>query len=212
MRPTVTVNCAMTADGKLAGRSRRQLRISSPEDLQRVKELRASSDAILVGVGTVVADDPHLTVKGLPPERNPLRIVLDPTGRTPDGARILDDRARTVVVTNEGCDRTWAGAEALRAGRDRIDLRLLLTILHERGVRTLMVEGGGETIFSFFESGLVDRYLVFVGSMIVGGRGSPTPADGVGLPEENVVQLDLVGCERLGNGVLLTYEVGDGKT
>ena len=97
----------MTADGKIAGRSRRQLRISSPEDLARVKELRAASGAILVGVGTVIADDPHLTVKDLPPERNPLRVVLDPRGRTPDGARVLDGRARTLIVTSEDCERNW---------------------------------------------------------------------------------------------------------
>ncbi|MDW5561593.1 MAG: 2,5-diamino-6-(ribosylamino)-4(3H)-pyrimidinone 5'-phosphate reductase [Methanomassiliicoccus sp.] len=211
MRPTVTVNCAMTADGKIAGRSRKQLRISSPEDLQRVRELRAASDAILVGVGTVLADDPHLTVKGLPKERNPLRVVLDPRGRTPDSARVLDDRARTVIVTSEGCPRTWVGAEALRVGGDRIDLRLLLTILHARGIRSLMVEGGGETIFSFFREGLVDRYMVFVGSMVVGGRTSPTPADGEGLAEEGGVRLRLAGCERMGDGVLLTYEVLDAR-
>ncbi len=211
MRPTVTVNCAMTADGKIAGRSRRQLRISSPEDLDRVKRLRAASDAILVGVGTIMADDPHLTVKGLPPERNPLRVVLDPHGRTPDSARVLDDRARTLIVTGEGCPRTWPRGEVLRAGGDRIDLQRVLSELYERGVRSLMVEGGGETIFRFFESGLVDRYMVFVGGLIVGGRGSPTPADGDGLPEERAVRLRLAGCERLGDGVLLTYEVGDGQ-
>lgn len=75
-----------------------------------------------------------------------------------------------------------------------------------------MVEGGGETIFSFFESGLVDRYMVFVGSMIVGGRGSPTPADGDGLPDGGAVRLRLLGSERLGDGVLLTYEVDHGPS
>lgn len=201
----------MTADGKIAGRSRRQLRISSPEDLKRVKELRTASDAILVGVGTVLADDPHLTVKGLPPEENPLRVILDPNGRTPDEARVLDGRAGTVIVTNERCSRTWKRCGVLRAGAERIDLEGMLSSLYDQGVRSLMIEGGGETIFSFFEQGLVDRYLVFVGSMIVGGRGSPTPADGAGLPEESAVRLRLAGCERLGDGVLLTYEVGDGR-
>jgi 2,5-diamino-6-(ribosylamino)-4(3H)-pyrimidinone 5'-phosphate reductase len=210
MRPHVTVNCAMTADGKLAGRSRRQLRISSPPDLERVKALRASSDAILVGVGTVLADDPHLTVKGLPPQRNPLRVVLDSRGRTPPGARVLDDRARTLIATAEDCETVWPGAETVRLGCGAVDLPRLLDLLGQRGVRTLMVEGGGETIFSFFRAGLVDRYLVFVGSQIVGGRCSPTPADGDGLPEEDAIRLRLVGADLLGDGVLLRYEVGDG--
>ena len=210
MRPRVIVNCAMTADGKLAGRSRRQLRISSPQDMERVRELRASSDAILVGVGTVLADDPHLTIKGLPPESNPLRIVLDSNGRTPSGARVLDARARTIIVTTEECERTWTGAETIRCGRGRVDAARLLDLLGERGVDTLMVEGGGEIIFSFFQAGLVDQYLVFVGSQVVGGRDSPTPADGDGLPEESAVRLRLTGSEMLGDGILLSYEVANG--
>mgnify|MGYP002408959688 FL=1 len=197
----------MTADGKLAGRSRKQVRISSPEDMDRVKALRASSDAILVGVGTVIADDPHLTVKGLPPERNPLRVVLDSRGRTPSSARVLDDRSRTLIATADDCDRTWPGAEVVRCGADMVDLAALMDILGERGVRTLMVEGGGETIFSFFQAGLVDRYLVFVGSQIIGGRNSPTPADGDGLPDDRSIRLRLTDAEVLGEGVLLSYEV-----
>jgi 2,5-diamino-6-(ribosylamino)-4(3H)-pyrimidinone 5'-phosphate reductase len=197
----------MTADGKLAGRSRKQVRISSPEDMDRVKALRASSDAILVGVGTVIADDPHLTVKGLPPERNPLRVVLDSRGRTPSSARVLDDRSRTLIATADDCDRTWPGAEVVRCGADMVDLAALMDILGERGVRTLMVEGGGETIFSFFQAGLVDRYLVFVGSQIIGGRNSPTPADGDGLPDDRSIRLRLTDAEVLGDGVLLSYEV-----
>ncbi len=211
MRPRVTVNCAMTADGKIAGRSRQQLRISSREDLDRVKDLRSDSDAILVGVGTVLADDPHLTVKGLPYEENPLRVVLDSAGRTPQDAKVLDERAATLIVTAEGCPRTWPRGEVLRVGGERVDLHLMLADLHARGIRELMVEGGGETIFSFFQQGLVDRYLVFVGSMVVGGRSSPTPADGDGLPEEHAVRLRLVSAERLGDGVLLIYEVPDAE-
>ncbi|MGE5379423.1 MAG: 2,5-diamino-6-(ribosylamino)-4(3H)-pyrimidinone 5'-phosphate reductase [Candidatus Saccharibacteria bacterium] len=210
MMPTVTVNCAMTADGKIAGRSRKQLRISSSEDLERVKGLRASSDAILVGVGTVLADDPHLTVKGNPPEKNPLRVVLDSEGRTPRGAKVLDARARTLVATAEGCQATWPGAEVWRGGEEKVDVKGLLSYLHQRGIRSVMVEGGGETIFSFFEKGLVDRYLVFVGSLVIGGRSSPTPADGDGFVEADHARLKLLSCERLGEGVLLTYEVEHG--
>lgn len=209
MRPHVTVNCAMTADGKIASKSRRQLRISSPEDLQRVKAMRASTDAILVGVGTVLADDPHLTVKGNPPEKNPLRVVLDSSGRTPRAAKVLDDRARTVIVTSEECAATWPDVEVIRVGKGKVDLHALLDRLYQLGVRSLMVEGGGETIFSFFEQGLVDRYCVFVGSMVVGGRTSPTPADGEGFPEDHIKKLRLTEHAVLGDGVLMTYEAGD---
>jgi 2,5-diamino-6-(ribosylamino)-4(3H)-pyrimidinone 5'-phosphate reductase len=207
MRPHVIVNCAMTADGKIAGKARKQVRISTPEDLERVSQLRLESDAILVGVNTILADDPHLTVKGLGREANPLRIVLDSKGRTPVGARVLDDRARTMIVTASDCARSWAGAEVLRMGRDRVDLHALMRALDERGVRKLMVEGGGETIWSFFAEGLVDEYRVFVGSMVLGGRTAPSPVDGDGFPDKCCVSLQLDRAEVLGDGVLLTYEV-----
>jgi 2,5-diamino-6-(ribosylamino)-4(3H)-pyrimidinone 5'-phosphate reductase len=210
MRPLVTVNCAMTADGKIAGVSRHQLSISSVEDLDRVRQMRSATDAILVGVGTVLADDPHLTVKGNPPEKNPIRVVLDSQGQTPDMARVLDRRARTIIATAEDCTREWEGAEVIRVGKDKVDLDLLLARLHLMGVNTLMVEGGGETIFSFFRADLVDRYSVFVGSMIIGGRDAPTPADGEGFADDRPLRLRLIGAAVLGDGVLLTYEVPHG--
>ena len=101
MRPFIHVNCAMSADGKIAGSDRRQVRISSEEDKQRVKNLRRQYDAILVGVGTVLADDPHLTVKGLSYDENPIRIVLDPHGRTPrrKGCQVrYPSRPRTACI------------------------------------------------------------------------------------------------------------------
>ncbi|MGD0056372.1 MAG: 2,5-diamino-6-(ribosylamino)-4(3H)-pyrimidinone 5'-phosphate reductase [Methanomassiliicoccales archaeon] len=207
MRPFVIVNCAMTPDGKIAGRSRRQVRISSREDAERVQSLRTSSDAILVGVGTILADDPHLTVKGAAPTKTLLRVVLDSKGRTPENARVLDGSAPTLIVTTEECSKTWKRVEVLRCGIGRVDLRILLTELYRQGVRRLLVEGGGEVIWSFFAGGFVDRYCVFVGKMIIGGSTSPTPADGEGFPDEETIPLELVEVTRLGDGVLLSYEV-----
>lgn len=212
MRPYVTVNCAMTADGKLAGRRRKQVNISSPEDLARVKELRKSCDAILVGIGTVLSDDPHLTVKGSLEGENPARVVLDSMGRTPDDARVLDGMARTIIATAEDCEKEWANAEVIRVGKDRVDIGLLLTRLWEMGVKTLLVEGGGEVLWSFFSGRYVDRYSVYIGGKILGGRSAPTPVDGEGLDDREALILNLVECRKLGEGVLLVYEVGsDGR-
>jgi 2,5-diamino-6-(ribosylamino)-4(3H)-pyrimidinone 5'-phosphate reductase len=205
LKPFVHVNCAMSADGKIAGCDRRQVRISSGEDMERVKTLRRTYDAILVGVGTVLADDPHLTVKGLGYEENPLRIVLDPDGRTPDGALVLDGRAGTVIVTSGTCTRQWNNAVHIRSG-NRIDLPEVIHDLAHMGIESILVEGGGETIASFFRHGLVDRYTVFVGGLVIGGRSAPTPADGDGWVRENGVPMRLVSSETLGNGVLLTFE------
>jgi len=215
MRPHVTVNCAMTADGKIAGKARRQIRISSMEDLDRVKKMREESDAILVGVNTIMADDPHLTVKGLDPSSNPLRVVLDSNGKTPEQARVLDERAKTLIVTSEHCVKTWTGAEVVRCGKDKVDLRVLMDELAKRNVKKVMVEGGGETIWSFFEAGLVDEYMVFVGSKVIGGRTAPSPVDGEGFSDDSSIKLSLKDTRRLGDGVLLIYEVlrdASGKT
>jgi 2,5-diamino-6-(ribosylamino)-4(3H)-pyrimidinone 5'-phosphate reductase len=210
MRPRVIVNCAMSPDGKIAGTERRQLRISSPEDMERVNRLRSECQAILVGAGTILADDPHLTVKGRPAEQQALRVVLDPRGKVPETSLVLDDRAHTLMVTNQECTRLYPGAETVRLGHGPIDLKALLELLSERGVTQLLVEGGGETIFSFFQAGLVDVYSVYVGDFIIGGREAPSPVDGEGFRPGEHVPMHLVSVERPGGGVLLTYAVRPG--
>jgi 2,5-diamino-6-(ribosylamino)-4(3H)-pyrimidinone 5'-phosphate reductase len=207
MRPFIHINCAMSADGKIAGAERKQFTISSDEDKDRVKALRKKYDAVLVGVGTVLADDPHLTVKGLDYDSNPVRIVIDPHGKTPDDALVLDDRAPTVMITAGDCDREWDCEETLRCDGD-IDLDEVLEFLaDEIGIESILVEGGGETIASFFKAGAVDRYTVYVGGIVIGGRTAPTPADGDGWVKEGGAKLTLKTCEIMGNGALLTFDV-----
>jgi 2,5-diamino-6-(ribosylamino)-4(3H)-pyrimidinone 5'-phosphate reductase len=217
----VVVNAATSVDGKLSTRRREQVRISGEEDFARVDRLRADSDAVLVGVGTVLADDPHLTLddpdlraarddSGRPP--SPARVVADSTGRTPTSARILDDEAATYVLVAEAAtdERRHrlreAGAEVLVAGRERVSFPEALGLLESRGVDRLMVEGGGEVVFSLFEAGLVDELSVYVGSMVVGGRDAPTLADGEGFVE-SFPELDLRDVRRVDDGVLLRYDV-----
>ncbi len=207
MRPFIHVNCAMSADGKLAGEDRTQVRISSDEDKTRVKNLRKKYDAIMVGVGTIIADDPHLTIKDGDYDTNPIRIVLDPHGRTPDEAQVLDERAPTVMVTLDGCDTEWDCEEVIRAGKDTIDLEKVMEELAEEiGIESILVEGGGRTIASLFKARMVDRYSVFVGGLVIGGANAPTPCDGEGWVAENGIKLELKDFEVLGNGALLTFE------
>jgi len=183
------------------------VRISSEEDMRRVRQLRLECDAILVGVGTIVADDPHLTVKNEPREVQPLRVVLDPHGRTPDGAKVLNDQAATLIVTLENCTRDFLGRDVLRAGKDVIDLERLMEDLERRGIGSVLVEGGGATIWSLFSAGLVNEYRVYVGTRIIGGVTAPSPVDGAGFLENDSIALVLRCVERMGDGVLLTYEV-----
>jgi len=217
----VVVNAAMSADGKLASRRREQLAISGPDDFDRVDQLRADSDAVMVGVGTVLADDPSLTVKdearnderrdgGL--AENPARVVADSRIRTPPDATVLDDAAETYLLTSEAAPTDFieqmeeAGAYVLAAGEDRVDLKTALAKLEGEGVDRLMVEGGGELIFGLFEAGLVDELRVYVGAKVLGGRDAPTLADGDGFVE-SFPELTLESVEQVDDGVLLTWTV-----
>lgn len=206
----VIINCAMSADGKIALRSRRQTAISSDEDLRRVHKLRNSCDAILVGVETVLSDDPKLTVKDkyVRNPKNPVRVVLDSSGRTPSDAQVLNGAARTIIVTNEKSKRTFKNAETLRCGKKEVDLPRLLDALEKMGVGCLLVEGGSRVIWSFLEKRLADEVNIFIGSMVIGGEEAPTPAGGPGAADEKgIIPLTLKSSKVLDNGILLTYEV-----
>ena len=206
MKPFVHVNCAMSADGKIAGVDRKQVRISSDEDILRVRELRKKYDSVLVGVGTVAADDPHLTIKGASYDDNPVRAVIDPHGRTPKNALVADGRAPTVILTDSACTEKWDHADRIGCGLP-FSLPEAMDKLAESGIESILVEGGGETIASFFRHGMVDRYTVFVGGMVIGGRGAPTPAGGEGWIKDRGIPLRMKSAEVLGNGVLITYDV-----
>jgi 2,5-diamino-6-(ribosylamino)-4(3H)-pyrimidinone 5'-phosphate reductase len=200
----------MSADGKIALRTRRQTRISNEEDKRRVHKLRNSSDAILVGVETVIADNPKLTVnpKYVKRPRHPLRIILDSKGRTPKNALVLDGTSKTLIVTNEKCKKVFSNASAIRCGKYEVDLKKLIRILEKKKISTLLVEGGSKVIWSFLRSRIADEVNIFIGSMVIGGDKSPTPAGGAGAETEKaIVALRLRRMKAVGNGVLLTYEV-----
>jgi len=199
----------MSVDGKIALQDRTGVRISNDEDLRRVHESRASCDAILVGVGTVLMDDPKLIVKGERAKgRKPLRVVLDSNGSSPESSAIFDGAAPTLVATNVDCTKTFANAEVVRCGEDEVDLPKLLEILHERGVKRLLVEGGSTVNWSFLRHGLADELLVFVGSFALGGHSAPTLVGGQGVGRvEDAIRLELKRSTPLGDGVLLEYAV-----
>lgn len=199
----------MSVDGKIALADGRGVRISDEADIRRVHRLRATCDAILVGIGTVLMDDPKLTVK---PEYakgpSPLRVVVDSDGRTPETAHVLDGTAPTVIATAAGCERTFPNAEVFRAGADEVDLPALLDHLAARGVKTLLVEGGSTVIWSFLRHRLADELKVFVGSLVLGGHSAPTLAGGEGARSiGEAPRLRLDRAEEIGGGVLLEYTV-----
>lgn len=224
-RPSVFINCAMSADGKISTHLRRQVRISGPADIARVDFLRAESDAVMVGVGTVLADDPRLTVKSeiqragrrkRGDAENPLRVVVDSMARTPAGAKVLGpegDRscliAASLSAPAERLSMLSKRCQIFVSGESRVDLPALMNHLHDLGVRRLMVEGGGTLIWSLLLAELVDEMYIYVGPMIIGGKSAPTPVDGDGFVEvpDGFPALDLISSETMDGGILLRWRV-----
>jgi 2,5-diamino-6-(ribosylamino)-4(3H)-pyrimidinone 5'-phosphate reductase len=219
-RPYVIINCAMSADGKISTFERKQVRISGRADLARVDALRAKSDAIMVGVGTVLADDPSLRVKSeqlrevrasLGKPDNPLRVVADSLARTPLDAKVLGEGCIIGVSTaaqKERVSELSCRCEVVLCGEETVNLRELLSILHGKGVRTLVVEGGGRLNWSMVREGLVDEICIYIGSLILGGKGAPTPMDGAGFASD-FPRLKLISIEKLDDGALLWWRLAD---
>ncbi len=214
----VVVNAAMSADGKLSTPQREQITMSGADDFRRVDELRARSDAVMVGVETVLADDPSLTVSeeslldAPDDDAQPARVIADSRLRTPVSATVFDDRAHTYLLTSSSAtpdDRVTAtenGASVIVAGDDRVDLKKALAELERAGISSLMVEGGGELIAGLLATDLVDELRVYVAPLVIGGRDSPTLVDGPGF-DAPYVQLTLDDVKRLDDGVVLSYSV-----
>jgi 2,5-diamino-6-(ribosylamino)-4(3H)-pyrimidinone 5'-phosphate reductase len=218
MRPYVFINSAMSADGKISTVARKQVRISGEEDLRRVDALKADVDAVMVGVGTVLADDPKLTIKSVALKRtrvdqgrteSPLRVVVDSSARTPPTAAVLGSNA--LIATSRQAPRhrveeLETRAEILVVGERKVDLAALLGRLKDRGVGSLLVEGGATLNFALLSLGLVDEIYTYVGNIIIGGSAAPTLVDGEGLTND-FVKLNLQEVRQIGGGVLIKWRV-----
>ncbi|HJH32774.1 MAG TPA: 2,5-diamino-6-(ribosylamino)-4(3H)-pyrimidinone 5'-phosphate reductase [Methanosarcinaceae archaeon] len=221
-RPYTFINSAMSADGKISTKERKQVRISGSVDFDRMDELRATSDAVMVGIGTVLADDPSLTVKSVERrakrkdsghEENPIRIIVDSQARTPIDADIFKKGKGTRIIAVsqsapvERVNALGNTAVVIVAGENKVDLSELVVRLKMMGINRLMIEGGASLNFGMLSSGLVDEIYSFVGNLIIGGTSSPTLVDGVGFEENEICGLEFVSCDRMDDGVLLKWRV-----
>lgn len=204
----------MSADGKIALPTRKQLRISCEEDTERVYKLRNECNAVLVGVGTVLSDDPKLTVKEKYVKKlhQPIRIVLDTHCKTPKNALVVNDTAKTMIITGKKCNKKFGdNVEVIQCETDKngfINLNKLLELLYGRGIKTLMVEGGSTVIWSFLKQKLVDDLYVYVGPMIIGGKDTPTLADGDGIGGVgDLLSLEIIDVTTMGAGILIHYKM-----
>lgn len=221
-RPFVFINSAMSADGKISTKERKQVQISGKMDFDRMDALRAGSDAIMVGIGTMLADNPSLTVKsharrserkqaGL--EENPARIVIDSRARTPLEADIFikGEGARIIVVSSsaptERVERLREKAMIICAGDNEVDLPAAMEKLKGMGINRLMVEGGATLNWGMLSAGLVDEIYTFIGNLIIGGKAAPTFTDGDGFLEGDILKLELLSTEKIEEGVLVRWKV-----
>lgn len=214
-RPYVIVNCAMSADGKSALPTKKQLRISSDEDIERMYKFRNECDAVLVGIDTIISDDPKLTVKAkyVKNPKQPLRVVLDSKCRITKDALVLNNAAKTLIITTEGNEKQIEGKHVEVIGckaneKEYVDLECALELLYQKGVKKLLVEGGGTIIWSFLENRLVDDLYIYIGPYVIGGKTTPTVADGLGIKNEGeLISLKIVDVTRLGAGILTHYKM-----
>ena len=215
--PFVALKYAMTLDGKVATRTGDARWISSEESLRYAHRLRARYAAVLVGIGTVLKDDPQLTVRKFE-GRDPWRLVLDSRGRIPLDAQILHVRsdAPTVIVTCTMSPekerqlkelKTPTSLEIWRLPADaqgHVDLNALLQRLGKREIDSVLVEGGPTVAASFVERGLVDKLIAFVAPKVVGGEKAPSPIGGQGVERmADALLLKDVEIQQLGPDVVI---------
>lgn len=224
-RPFVALNVAASADGKIDTVERRGAAISSARDRQRVDELRAAADAVMVGGHTLHDEDPRLTVKsealrrlrearGLPP--NPARVAVATRLQLSPGCRFLNEGpARIVLFTTPQTEAMQLdmlrarGVQVHVHAGPRVDLPAALETLQREGIARLMVEGGATLNYELLRLGLVDELTVYVAPVLFGGVSAPTIADGAGLPGEHALRLELTSAEQWDDGgVLLRYRIG----
>jgi len=226
-RPFVFINVAMTADGKIDTFARKGAAISSQRDKERVDQLRAESDAVMVGGRTLLDEDPKLTVKsealraervarGLSP--NPIKVAVVTKAELNPHAKFLHEgNARVVIFTTHQTSKDQLAAlHALRAqgvevivhASERVDLAKMLQTLKELGINRLMVEGGATLNFELLRLGLVDEISAYMAPMIFGGESAPTMAAGSGLERSAAVPLKLIHVKKWEDGgIIIKYQI-----
>ena len=188
--------------------NRKKIKLSNYEDFERVHNLRTKCDAIIVGINTVIEDNPNLTVnQKYATGSNPIRIILDTNYRTPRNSNILNGESKTVIVIGDKTvDRKLPNVEIFRCGDKQINHNKLLQHLEKLKIKNILVEGGETVLWSFLEKKMFDELNIFVSSVIVGGKDSPSIAGGKGfLDESKILSLEIKIFKQIGNGILLTY-------
>ena len=222
-RPFITMNMAMTADGKITSTHREHPGFSSPEDRRTMDAIRAPADAILIGAGTLRGDDPPMVLKdpGMQALRKQLgkpeklsHVLVSGSLRVPRDARFFDNAYSNelILATTDEADTQHLAplpthAHVWRLGAERINFAVLLERLYDHGIRHLLVEGGGETNWQVLEVDGFDELHVTVCPALLGGRSAPTWLDGEGFPMAQQRRLQLLEAKVVGDEIYCHYKV-----
>ncbi len=212
--PFVTAKFAASLDGKIATRTGDTRWITGAAARREAHRLRATSDAVMIGIGTLQADDPQLTARdpdGRPLPRQPLRIVVDSTGRTPTSGRLFQEPGQVLVAgarVLQGRVKalSLAGAQVAQfpASNGSVDLKALLAFLGQREVTSVLAEGGGALLGSLFDQGLVDKVVSFIAPLIIGGTAATSAVGGLGgATLSEALRLQDVYTEQIGEDIML---------
>ncbi len=211
--PFVIAKAAMTLDGNTAASDGESRWISGPDSRRLVHTIRNRVDAVMVGVGTVLKDNPRLDVRLVKKLKNPLRVIVDPDGRTPRASRIMRDRGRTLFIVRAGVDESFrrlcarSGKQclefpAIRSGR--ISLRDVVRKLgSDFGIESVLIEGGGRLLHSALSDGVVDKLMLFVAAKVLGGIGMPLFNGPAIRKVKNALTLNGISVENMGNDILI---------
>jgi diaminohydroxyphosphoribosylaminopyrimidine deaminase/5-amino-6-(5-phosphoribosylamino)uracil reductase len=214
-RPYVTAKYAMSLDGKIATETGDSKWISNESSRNCVQQMRYEADAVMVGVGTVLTDNPRLSTRIGDDDIRALKtkIIVDTKGKTPVNAQLFKEPSRTLIATTDSIDSDREkqyirlGAEVLKLPQTGglVDLDSLMSELGERNITSVIAEGGGIILGSLFDEGLVDKVAVFVAPKIVGGDNSLSPVLGQGvLTMEQALKLHSINSTIIDGDVLIT--------
>ena len=209
-QPFITVKFAISLDGKIATWTGDSHWISCEQSRQFVHHLRRSSDAVMVGVNTLILDDPRLTVRDAKGEKYPLRIIIDSKARALPTARVFNEPGNTLIATTTKADAEAAkelesaGAEVLKLPpwKSLVDLHELFTELGRRQVTSVLVEGGSTLLGSLFDGCMVDKVVAFIAPVIIGGQEAKSAIGGQGANRiGQALQLKQISFDRCGSDV-----------
>ena len=215
--PFITAKFAVSLDGKIATRNGDSKWISGGESRKYVHYLRYTTDAVMAGANTVIADDPHLTCRqggrGGEVRKQPLRVIVDGRGRTPSTARVFGKPGKSLLAVSmpvkpskkEAFARLGAEILELPSEEKQVDLEKLLKALGEREITSVLVEGGGILLGSLFDQGLIDKVVAFIAPIIIGGEKARIAVAGKGVDRViDAIKLERIRVERFGEDLMLS--------